>query len=144
MGCWCLIPHPLSALSQTFPLNRLPFSPSRKARVSSCNKFSGYRIVENTWTEVNVSRKWTLIDDIDKSQCYFFLSLQKDHEFSPTNIHFESLTLNPSPTAILNILCKQFLHANVSAILYMMNYEQYGRSTASAQYFLQVMINHSS
>lgn len=27
---------------------------------------------------------------------------------------------------------------NVSAILYMMNYEQYGRSTASAQYFLQL------
>lgn len=68
---------------------------------------------------------------------------QKDHEFNPTNIHFESLTLNPSPTAILNILCKQFLHANVSAILYMMNYEQYGRSTASAQYFLQVINLHS-
>lgn len=68
------------------------------------------------------------------------LTFLKDHEFSPTNIHFESLTLNPSPTAILNILCKQFLSANVSAILYMMNYEQYGRSTASAQYFLQVRI----
>ena len=27
---------------------------------------------------------------------------------------------------------------NVSAILYLMNYEQYGRSTASAQYFLQL------
>lgn len=66
------------------------------------------------------------------------LTFLKDYEFTPSNIHFESLTLNPSPTAILNILCKQFLHANVSAILYMMNYEQYGRSTASAQYFLQV------
>lgn len=66
------------------------------------------------------------------------LTFLKDYEFNPANIHFESLTLNPSPTAILNILCKQFLHANVSAILYMMNYEQYGRSTASAQYFLQV------
>lgn len=67
------------------------------------------------------------------------LTFLKDYEFNPANIHFESLTLNPSPTAILNILCKQFLHANVSAILYMMNYEQYGRSTASAQYFLQVI-----
>ena len=67
------------------------------------------------------------------------LTFLKDYEFTTTNIHFESLTLNPSPTAILNILCKQFLHANVSAILYLMNYEQYGRSTASAQYFLQVM-----
>lgn len=27
---------------------------------------------------------------------------------------------------------------NVSAILYLMNHEQYGRSTASAQYFLQL------
>lgn len=27
---------------------------------------------------------------------------------------------------------------NVSAILYLMNYEKYGRSTASAQYFLQL------
>lgn len=66
------------------------------------------------------------------------LTFLTQYEFNPANIHFESLTLNPSPTAILNILCKQFLHANVSAILYMMNYEQFGRSTASAQYFLQL------
>lgn len=39
---------------------------------------------------------------------------------------------------ILNTMCKDFLHANVSAIIYLMNYEQYGRSTASAQYFLQL------
>jgi glutamate receptor ionotropic, NMDA 2B len=48
------------------------------------------------------------------------------------------MSLTPSPTAILNTLCKEFLHENVSAILYLMNYEQYGRSTASAQYFLQL------
>ncbi|XP_074093587.1 glutamate ionotropic receptor NMDA type subunit 2 isoform X2 [Cotesia typhae] len=46
--------------------------------------------------------------------------------------------LTPSPTAILNSLCKEFLEVNVSAILYLMNYEKYGRSTASAQYFLQL------
>ncbi|XP_076386338.1 glutamate ionotropic receptor NMDA type subunit 2 isoform X7 [Megachile rotundata] len=46
--------------------------------------------------------------------------------------------LTPSPTAILHSLCKEFLPTNVSAILYLMNYEQYGRSTASAQYFLQL------
>ncbi|XP_063227962.1 glutamate receptor ionotropic, NMDA 2B [Bacillus rossius redtenbacheri] len=46
--------------------------------------------------------------------------------------------LTPSPTAILNSLCKEFLSVNVSAILYLMNNEQYGRSTASAQYFLQL------
>lgn len=66
------------------------------------------------------------------------LTFLKDYDFNPNNIHFEWITLNPSPTAILNILCETFLHANVSAILYMMNYEQYGRSTASAQYFLQL------
>ncbi|XP_066901642.1 glutamate receptor ionotropic, NMDA 2B isoform X2 [Halyomorpha halys] len=44
----------------------------------------------------------------------------------------------PSPTAILRSLCSEFLSANVSAILYLMNYEKYGRSTASAQYFLQL------
>ncbi|XP_043260373.1 glutamate receptor ionotropic, NMDA 2B isoform X4 [Colletes gigas] len=48
------------------------------------------------------------------------------------------MKLAPSPTAILNSLCKEFLPTNVSAILYLMNYEQYGRSTASAQYFLQL------
>ncbi|KAI8426243.1 hypothetical protein MSG28_005153 [Choristoneura fumiferana] len=42
-----------------------------------------------------------------------------------------------SPT-ILDSLCKEFLAVNVSAILYLMNHEQYGRSTASAQYFLQL------
>ncbi|KAL0131041.1 hypothetical protein PUN28_002555 [Cardiocondyla obscurior] len=46
--------------------------------------------------------------------------------------------LTPSPTVILDSLCKEFLSLNVSAILYLMNYEQYGRSTASAQYFLQL------
>ena len=39
---------------------------------------------------------------------------------------------------ILSSLCNEFLKANVSAILYLMNYEKYGRSTASAQYFLQL------
>lgn len=39
---------------------------------------------------------------------------------------------------ILNSLCNEFLPMNVSAILYLMNYEKYGRSTASAQYFLQL------
>jgi len=39
---------------------------------------------------------------------------------------------------ILSSLCNEFLMANVSAILYLMNYEKYGRSTASAQYFLQL------
>nr|XP_012218904.1 PREDICTED: glutamate receptor ionotropic, NMDA 2B-like [Linepithema humile] len=46
--------------------------------------------------------------------------------------------LTPSPTAILDSICKEFLSVNVSAILYLTNYEQYGRSTASAQYFLQL------
>ncbi|XP_058806927.1 glutamate receptor ionotropic, NMDA 2D-like isoform X2 [Phymastichus coffea] len=46
--------------------------------------------------------------------------------------------LTPSPMNILNSLCKEFLSLNVSAILYLMNYEQYGRSTASTQYFLQL------
>lgn len=41
-------------------------------------------------------------------------------------------------SAILKSLCKEFLSVNVSAILYLMNYEKYGRSTASAQYFLQL------
>lgn len=35
-------------------------------------------------------------------------------------------------------MCNKFLLANVSAIVYMTNYETYGRSTASAQYFLQL------
>lgn len=35
-------------------------------------------------------------------------------------------------------MCKDFLQANVSAIVYLVNYESFGRSTASAQYFLQL------
>ncbi|KAJ8676354.1 hypothetical protein QAD02_012141, partial [Eretmocerus hayati] len=46
--------------------------------------------------------------------------------------------LTPSPKDILSSLCKEFLPFNVSAILYLMNYETYGRSTASTQYFLQL------
>lgn len=40
--------------------------------------------------------------------------------------------------AILDTMCKDFLQANVSAIIYLVNYETFGRSTASAQYFLQL------
>ncbi|XP_015178929.1 PREDICTED: glutamate receptor ionotropic, NMDA 2B isoform X2 [Polistes dominula] len=53
-------------------------------------------------------------------------------------VKISMMELTPSPTTILNSLCKDFLSLNVSAILYLMNYEQYGRSTASAQYFLQL------
>ncbi|XP_033610678.1 glutamate receptor ionotropic, NMDA 2B isoform X2 [Cryptotermes secundus] len=44
----------------------------------------------------------------------------------------------PSPTQILNNLCRVFIASNVSAILFLTNYEAYGRETASAQYFLQL------
>lgn len=40
--------------------------------------------------------------------------------------------------AILQSLCKDYVRQNVSAILYLMNNEQFGHSTASAQYFLQI------
>ncbi|XP_067640848.1 glutamate receptor ionotropic, NMDA 2B isoform X2 [Eurosta solidaginis] len=66
------------------------------------------------------------------------LTFLKDYSFEPRNIHFDMMSLTPSPTAILSTLCKEFLQANVSAILYMMNNEQFGHSTASAQYFLQL------
>ncbi|EGI68455.1 Glutamate [NMDA] receptor subunit epsilon-2 [Acromyrmex echinatior] len=60
------------------------------------------------------------------------------YEFTPSQVNSTMMKLTPSPTAILDSLCKDFLSVNVSAILYLMNYEQYGRSTASAQYFLQL------
>ncbi|CAH0546708.1 unnamed protein product [Brassicogethes aeneus] len=59
-------------------------------------------------------------------------------KYSDINVYTVMKELTPSPTAILKSLCKEFLTYNVSAILYLMNYEQYGRSTASAQYFLQL------
>ncbi|ERL92387.1 hypothetical protein D910_09701, partial [Dendroctonus ponderosae] len=58
--------------------------------------------------------------------------------FTQNNVSRILFPLTPSPTAILKALCKEFLNFNVSAILYLMNYEQYGPSTASAQYFLQL------
>ncbi|XP_019890234.2 glutamate receptor ionotropic, NMDA 2C [Musca domestica] len=66
------------------------------------------------------------------------LTFFKDYQFEPRNIRFDMMSLTPSPTAILSTLCKEFLQFNVSAILYMMNNEQFGHSTASAQYFLQL------
>ncbi|XP_064096629.1 glutamate receptor ionotropic, NMDA 2B-like isoform X2 [Macrobrachium nipponense] len=50
----------------------------------------------------------------------------------------EQMALNPSPTNILNTLCRSFLPKNVSAIIYTTNDESFGRNTASAQYFLQL------
>nr|WQS23387.1 ionotropic receptor 4 [Diaphania glauculalis] len=59
-------------------------------------------------------------------------------KFVRLNITLSTQGLTPSPMSILDSLCKEFLAVNVSAILYLMNHEQYGRSTASAQYFLQL------
>lgn len=127
---WAAYPHPSHRLIKTFafPSNDFPVFIFFLASFSSSRsgKREYLRAINSAVTGLTKTR----------GQKLTFL---KDYEFNPANIHFESLTLNPSPTAILNILCKQFLHANVSAILYMMNYEQYGRSTASAQYFLQVI-----
>ncbi|XP_018906461.1 glutamate receptor ionotropic, NMDA 2B isoform X1 [Bemisia tabaci] len=66
------------------------------------------------------------------------LSFLNKYNFTQYQVNTEMMSLTPSPTAILNSLCKEFLSVNVSAILYLMNYEKYGRSTASAQYFLQL------
>lgn len=118
-GSLILIPSTHLINSRVFPLNEFSFPLKQKG------KREYLRAINSAVTALSKTR----------GQKLTFL---KDYEFTPSNIHLESLTLNPSPTAILNILCKQFLHANVSAILYMMNYEQFGRSTASAQYFLQV------
>ncbi|XP_076386340.1 glutamate ionotropic receptor NMDA type subunit 2 isoform X9 [Megachile rotundata] len=71
-----------------------------------------------------------------KEQAKFsFLNM---YNFTAESVRLTMMRLTPSPTAILHSLCKEFLPTNVSAILYLMNYEQYGRSTASAQYFLQL------
>ncbi|XP_013146716.1 PREDICTED: glutamate receptor ionotropic, NMDA 2B-like [Papilio polytes] len=64
--------------------------------------------------------------------------LQKLFSHVRLNITLSMQGLTPSPMSILDSLCKEFLAVNVSAILYLMNHEQYGRSTASAQYFLQL------
>uniref|UniRef100_A0A2S2QKY9 Glutamate n=1 Tax=Sipha flava TaxID=143950 RepID=A0A2S2QKY9_9HEMI len=66
------------------------------------------------------------------------MNFSKLYEFEAQNVRYRMMSLTPSPTAILDSLCKEFLTMNVSAILYLMNYEKYGRSTASAQYFLQL------
>ncbi|XP_060833233.1 glutamate receptor ionotropic, NMDA 2B isoform X8 [Bombus pascuorum] len=60
------------------------------------------------------------------------------YDFTQHSVRLSMMTLTPSPTEILKSLCNEFLPTNVSAILYLMNYEKYGRSTASAQYFLQL------
>ncbi|XP_065211910.1 glutamate receptor ionotropic, NMDA 2B isoform X2 [Planococcus citri] len=60
------------------------------------------------------------------------------HAYGAPQVRHEMMSLTPSPTEILSSLCKIFLPMNVSSILYLMNYEKYGRSTASAQYFLQL------
>lgn len=60
--------------------------------------------------------------------------------------HLKHLSMTPAInlsfhnhfSEILSSLCNRFLPMNVSSILYLMNYEKYGRSTASAQYFLQL------
>ncbi|XP_060534874.1 glutamate receptor ionotropic, NMDA 2B [Cylas formicarius] len=80
-------------------------------------------------------REYTKAITTTKSIIQRKLKLFKKYEIE---VHIAMNPMTPSPTAILKSICKEFLSYNVSAILYLMNYEQYGRSTASAQYFLQL------
>ncbi|XP_066141506.1 glutamate receptor ionotropic, NMDA 2B isoform X2 [Euwallacea fornicatus] len=80
-------------------------------------------------------REYTKAITTTKSLISRKLKLFKTHDIQ---VHIVMKPMTPSPTAILKSLCKEFLNFNVSSILYLMNYEQYGRSTASAQYFLQL------
>lgn len=66
------------------------------------------------------------------------LNFLNQYSFQSNNVLFDMMPLTPSPTKILKTVCNVFLENNVSAFIYLMNYEQYGRSTASAQYFLQL------
>ncbi|RWS15373.1 glutamate receptor ionotropic: NMDA 2B-like protein, partial [Dinothrombium tinctorium] len=50
----------------------------------------------------------------------------------------EFMSLNPSPTEILKILCSELLKIDVSTIIYMTNSEVYGHNAASAQYLMQL------
>ncbi|XP_043290042.1 glutamate receptor ionotropic, NMDA 2B isoform X2 [Venturia canescens] len=77
----------------------------------------------------------TAIHGLQKSARGPRLELFNFYDF---NVIIDMKELTPSPTNILDSLCDHFLTVNVSAIIYLMNYEQYGRSTASAQYFLQL------
>ncbi|XP_023326378.1 glutamate receptor ionotropic, NMDA 2B isoform X2 [Eurytemora carolleeae] len=61
-----------------------------------------------------------------------------DYHLDDRQIHFSMMSVNPSPTVILENLCETFLENNVTAIIYMTNSEMFGRSTAASQYFLQL------
>ncbi|XP_066971386.1 glutamate receptor ionotropic, NMDA 2B-like isoform X1 [Macrobrachium rosenbergii] len=64
--------------------------------------------------------------------------LVKNYDLSFKNVVMSTMHASSSPTTILETLCDQFLPNNVSAILYLFNSENYGRSTASVQYFFQL------
>lgn len=48
------------------------------------------------------------------------------------------LSVNPSPTEILSVLCDQLLPQGISAILYMSNTDVVGNNAASAQHLMQL------
>jgi len=66
-----------------------------------------------------------------------FKWLQK-YSLTDQQVHCEMMSINPSPTVILKTLCDTFLENNVTTIIYMTNSENFGRSTAASQYFLQL------
>ncbi|XP_076330979.1 glutamate receptor ionotropic, NMDA 2B-like [Tachypleus tridentatus] len=49
-----------------------------------------------------------------------------------------SMSLNPSPTEILNVLCNKVVKRNVITILYFTNSKIFGSNAASVQYLLQL------
>ncbi|CAB4054253.1 GRIN2B [Lepeophtheirus salmonis] len=59
----------------------------------------------------------------------------KTYELSP---FLEMIEPTPSPTQVLNKICRQFLANKTAVVLYLTNSENYGQDTVASQYFIHL------
>ncbi|XP_035722362.1 glutamate receptor ionotropic, NMDA 2B-like isoform X2 [Vespa mandarinia] len=125
-------------ITTTMPPSRFTYTPQSSVGNNHNNTYLkvGMMVPYKTFGVRDYTKAVTsAINMLQKSTRGPRLGLFQHHDIY---VKISMMELTPSPTTILDSLCKDFLSLNVSAILYLMNYEQYGRSTASAQYFLQL------
>ncbi|XP_013781650.2 glutamate receptor ionotropic, NMDA 2B-like isoform X1 [Limulus polyphemus] len=100
--------------------------------------YSGAILPHSTFTSVKRTYNRRLSDALQ--------SLKKGRD-QPLNINkyfniklpkVVQMSLNPSPTEILNKLCDDLLSNDVIAVLYLTNSDFFGSNAASVQYFLQL------
>ncbi|XP_013787492.1 glutamate receptor ionotropic, NMDA 2B-like, partial [Limulus polyphemus] len=109
------------------------------ARNSSKTQITFGVILPNTLL-ITVARSYlkTLTESVETFTLSRHVKYHFKNHYKISSPFGASMSLNPSPTEILDVLCNKVVKRNVVAILYFTNSNIFGSNAASVQYLLQL------